>query len=258
MILPSEPRAFLGPDAISFSEAATLARCEQAWVYSYTGTREKSQSSKAMQLGSDTHEMWGRWHMDHEFHSDEPETDIAYWLMDRYSEYYTGDGLVCLGVEWPVVAKLPWFGAPYFFGFADALMMYRREIWLTELKTTATLSNVEYLARTLQMPLYVAALREMGIPVAGAMLDVIRNHKPVRKELPLEESFARRWLRDPELQIPRALAQARRACIVRTDLLPGRHGGDPDQPLRNVGSSCSWCSHQPECFDLCVEVLEES
>lgn len=247
-ILPSEPRAFLGADAISFSEIGTLARCEKAWNYSYNAEREESQPSKAMALGTDTHTLWGAWHTGQDASS---ENETAIWLMRRYAEFYKGDGLRMIDVEVPVAAKLP--GGPYFFGFVDGLAVAQRELWIVELKTTQMLSNIEHLAETLQTKLYVWALRQMGVPVVGAMLDVIRSYKPVRKELTLPESFDRRWLRwsDPEL-VP-AVAEAMSAVAVRRQL-----AGEERVPLRNVGSSCSWCSHQAKCFQLDVEIEPES
>lgn len=245
MILPSEPRAFLGADAISFSEIGTLARCEQAWQYSYVGEREDQGQSKAMALGTELHRLWGDWHMGLPSTSD---NETALWLMNRYASYYASDGIRCLDVEVPVVAKLP--AGPYFFGFVDGLFLYRRELWLGELKTTQTLSNAEYLVQTLQTPLYVWAMRQMGLPVVGAMLDVIRTYKPVRKELDLSESFDRRWHRWTDAELVRPVAEAMSAVQVRRDLADRT-------PLRNVGSSCSWCSHNARCFGLDVTILPE-
>lgn len=253
MILPADikVRSFLGEDAISFSEIGTLARCEQAWVYAYATEREDSQPSAAMVLGTDTHTLWGDWHMHGAL---SPEDTTAAWLMERYARYYKRDGVKCIDVEVPVVAKLPM--GPYFFGFADALISYKRKLWVGELKTTQQLSNVDYLERTLQTPLYVWALRQMGVPVAGAMLDVIRSYKPVRKELPLEDSFARRWLPYTDGELVRSVARAMRAVHVRKEL---RGFGDmPYVPLANVGSACSWCSYAAPCFGLDVQIADES
>lgn len=248
MYLPSEPRAFLGQDAISFSEIGTLARCEKAWTYSYDTEREDTGASKAMQLGTDTHALWGAWHMGE---SSTSENETAIWLMRRYAEQYDGDTLRMLDVEVPVAAKLP--GGQYFFGWADGLAMYKRQLWVVELKTTQTLSNAEYLQQTLQTRLYVWALRQMGTPVVGALLDVIRSYKPVRKDLPLADSFERRWNRysDPEL-VP-AVAEAMSAVLVRRQLKDHER-----VPLRNVGSSCSWCSHCAPCYGLDVTILPEA
>jgi hypothetical protein len=249
LILPADlkVRSFLGADAVSFSEIGTLARCESAWQYGYTGEREETGASKAMALGTEVHRLWGQYQMDAPYADTEDAT--AAWLMNRYAEYYDCR-LNTIDVEVPVVAKLP--GGPYFFGFADALFAYKRELWVGELKTTATLTNVDYLEQTLQTPLYVWALRQMGVPVVGAMLDVIRSYKPVRKELPLADSFDRRWHRWSDAELVPKVAEAMSANLVRQDLESGRR-----IPLRNIGSSCSWCSSQAVCFGLDVELADE-
>src|ERR1044072_6942197 len=145
LLLPTEPRAFLGQDAISFSEMGTLARCEKAWSYSYNTEREDSGATKAMQLGTDTHALYAAFHMGQDATS---ENETSLWLMRRYAEFYKGDGARMVDVELPVVANLP--AGPYFFGFVDGLAVYNRELWAVELKTTQTLSNVDYLSQTLQ------------------------------------------------------------------------------------------------------------
>jgi hypothetical protein len=245
LILPADlkVRSFLGEDAISFSELGTLARCEKAWQYSYTGEREDSTASKAMQLGTDTHARWGTWLMDGTTGPDDDST--AAWLIQRYALMYPAhrNPIKCIDVEVPVAAKLP--GGPYFFGFADALLSYKRKLWVGELKTTQTLSNAEYLAQQAQTKLYVWAFRQMGVPVAGAMLDVIRSFKPVKKELPLSESFERRWLPYTDAELVPAVAEAMSAVLIRKQLVTRT-------PLRNVGSSCSWCFHNAACFNLDV------
>lgn len=258
MILPADlkPRSFLGEDAISFSEIGTLARCEKAWQYSYTGEREESSPSKAMALGTDTHARWGDYHMYGTVPlPSEGETETSAWLMQRYAEHYgaSDKGLKCIDVEVPVVAQLP--GGSNFFGFADALFSYKRKLWVGELKTTQSLSNAEFLSRQLQTRLYVWAFRQMGVPVAGAMLDVIRSFRPVRKELPLADSFDRRWLPYTDAELVPAVAEAMSAVMVRKQLQG--MGDMPRVPLKNIGSSCSWCYHCAACFDLDVgEVIE--
>lgn len=248
MLLPAdiEPRSILGDDAISFSEIGTLARCEQAWTYSYTGEREKSQPSKAMALGTEIHALVQAWNMGQDASS---ENETAMWLARRYAEHYKDDGVRCVDTEVPVLAKLP--TGPYFFGFADMLLVYKRELWLGEIKSTQTLSNADYLERTLQTRLYVWALRQMGVPVVGAMLDVIRSYKPVRKELLLSESFDRRWNRYTDPQLMPAVAEAMAAVQVRRQLKDHERAA-----LKNLGSACGWCSSQAVCWGLDVEIAD--
>lgn len=241
-MLPADikPRSFLGEDAISFSEIGTLARCERAWSYSYATEREETAPSKAMALGTEIHALVQGWRMGQAVVS---ENETASWLLERYAEQYAKDGVKCVDTEVPVVAKLP--AGPYFFGWADMLVAHSRKLWVGEIKSTQTLSNAEYLAQQLQTKLYTWAFRQMGVPVAGAMLDVIRSFRPVRKELPLADSFDRRWLPYTDAELIPAVLEAMSAVQIRKDL-SGR------APLRNVGSSCSWCSHCAPCFGLDV------
>lgn len=252
MLLPADLRArsFLGADAISFSELSTLARCEAAWVFGYTGERESGSPSKAMALGTELHARWGAWWTGGDWHAGEDEK--AQWLLDRYAERYVPESIdiTMLYNELPVAARLPW--GPWFHGFVDGLVVDGNgEMWVAELKSTDSLSKVTHLLRSLQMPLYVWATRSMGYPVVGAMLDVIRTFKPVRKELPLEESFDRRWIRTSDEDIAGALAQAMRATKARRELLAG------EAPLKNVGPACSWCFANAVCYGLDVELEDE-
>jgi len=259
VLLPSdlEPRAFLGEDAISFSELSTLARCEAAWKFGYGNTeREKSNPSAAMKLGSEVHRLWGAWWTGGDFSTADGDRDTgdekAQWLMERYRDRYfeeTLDRLTMLEVEKPLVAK----HVSWFFGFADGLLVDENgEMWIAELKTTDSLSKVTSLLQSAQMPLYVWAARQMGYPVVGSMLDVIRTFKPVRKELPLEESFDRRWIRTSDEDIDGALAQLTRAWWTRRDIRNG------EAPLRNVGPACSWCFACAPCFQLDVALEEDT
>lgn len=290
MMLPAgiEIRSVLGADAISFSELGTLARCEQAWVYGYTGVRERSQPSKAQALGTEIHRLWGAFWRDGVLL--DSENEVAARVMDRYARHYGQDGtLTCIGIEVPAAARLPW--GPYFFGFIDGLFDVEGldvpdGLYVGEAKSADKLASATHLVQSPQTPLYVWTLRQMGLPVVGAFIDILRTSNAAPKvetkaqaykrlrsagvsvaeatersaterlelgEAPLEESFDRRWLLGPELlDIPRAIAQARRASGVRRQLLDG------EPPLRAVGPSCSWCFAQATCFGLEVELADEA
>ena len=59
MLLPSDlsPRAFLGADSLSYSEAATLAGCEMKHWYSYQNEREEQTKSVALVRGTEVHRL---------------------------------------------------------------------------------------------------------------------------------------------------------------------------------------------------------
>jgi hypothetical protein len=289
-----EPRSFLGADAMSNSELGTLARCEQAWKLGYTGEREKSSPSKAMERGTEVHRLWGHWWMNGGpvLESEDPTAAL---LMDRYDRFnrehrYFGR-IKFLGNEVPVAARFSW--GTWFFGFADGLAEVTGYpgvpdgLYVAECKTADKLSAVTYLVQSTQTPLYVWSLRQMGIPVRGSFIDVLRTsgnepkietkadsykrHRAaghsvaVAKELqetdrltladpPLAESFDRRFLLEGDggLDIAGAIGQARRASGVRRSLLDG------DPALKNIGPSCGWCFCNAVCFGLDVSVEDES
>lgn len=260
MILPAdiEPRAVLGADAISYSELSTLAACEKKWAFSYGGSeRVESQPSAAMRLGSEVHEMWGEWWMGGQPSSDD---ETAQWLIDRYASYYEADMfhglLTARAIEQPLVARLP--RGPYFFGFADGLFDVAGMspgpdgLWIAELKTARDFSSIRHLTQSPQGPLYVWAARRMGLPVNGVLLDVVRTFRPTKKELPLADSFQRRWLTWTNDEIKQVVDEARRAIKIRRDLTVGK-----GTPLRNIGPACGWCPHLAPCFGLELEILEE-
>lgn len=252
MLLPADidPRSFLGADAISYSELSTLARCEMAWKLGYTGEREKSAPSGAMKLGTEIHRLWGAWWTGGNWQTTADEK--AAWLMERYAERYVPESMFMEmeAIELPLVARFSW--GPYFFGFADGLLKDGNgNLWIAELKSTDSLSKVTSLVESLQTKLYIWAARQMGYPVVGAMLDVVRTFKPVRKPLALEESFDRRWLQPSPEQLQEALGQAMRATKARRELIAG------ETPLRNVGPACSWCFAMAPCYGLEVDIVPE-
>src|SRR5882672_354163 len=112
----SNPRVFLGQNAISYSEMSTLAACEWKWKALYDGPKKEGDSSPAMELGSEMHRLLGLWwgHSALEWRGN-TENPTADWLMDRYDEHYMqqSDPLIMEQVEIPFAVKLPW--GPYLF-----------------------------------------------------------------------------------------------------------------------------------------------
>jgi hypothetical protein len=295
-----EPRSFLGADAMSNSELGTLARCEQAWKLGYTGDREKSSPSAAMARGSEVHRLWGHWWMNGGpvLESEDPTAAL---LMDRYVRHYgadrTGGTILFLVNEMPVSARFSW--GSWFFGFADGLTYVKGiegvpdGLYVAECKTADKLSAVTYLVQSTQTPLYVWSLRQMGYPVLGSFIDVLRTsgnepkietkadcYSRLRKELaaaglketkaetearieesrltlgepPLAESFDRRWL----LEADGTLDIAGAIGQARRANGVRRILLDGDPPLKNIGPSCGWCFAQAACYGLDVTVEDEA
>lgn len=280
MLLPAdlEPRAVLGPNSVSYSELSSLADCENKWTLQYTGDRERFAPTKNMALGTEIHRLWGLWWDGGNWENTEDQT--ALWVMRRYAQHYATS---TMHLEMRQIEPLIWFQMPdgtWFFGYADGLVYDTStgEYWNAEAKSAAQLTASVYLEQQLQQKLYVLAWRSRGVPVVGSMLDVLcttgadqvetqadayKRHRAAGKstleaaqlkktdrlkvELPLAESFDRRWLRYSDGDLLRALGEAHSAVSRRGDLRSGHL-----LPMRSVGWSCDRCFVQPQCFNLDV------
>lgn len=280
MTLPADldPRAVLGPDSFSYSELSSLAECENKWALQYTGDRERFPATPSMARGTDIHKQWGAWWTGGNWEDTDDPTVL--WLMRRYAQHYATS---TLHLEMRQVEPLIWFQHPdgsWFFGYADGLVYDSStgEYWNAECKSASQLSAAVWLEQQIQQKLYVLAWRSMGVPVVGSMLDVLcttgadqiepqadayKRHRAAGKstaeanelkrtdrlkvELPLTESFDRRWLRYSDEELNGSLAEAHSAMSRRKDLRSGYL-----TPMRSVGWSCDRCFVQPQCFNLDV------
>lgn len=264
MILPGplEPRAFLGADSLSYSEAATLAGCEAKWNFSYVGERPESAKSAAMARGTEMHNLVQHWWPTGEILPTEDET--AAWLMERYARHYAADQqyqmVELLEVERPFAVPLgePWDG--HLFGFFDGSarvqgIVPHEGLWLYEIKTMGQWERLKQLPVDLQVSLYIYAARASGLPVRGVLFDAIRTQRWSRgPERPTSESFERVWIERTQEELDAAVEQMYSALALR-DGLTGRR---PRTPLKNVGQGCSWCQHRSACFGQEVTLVDES
>jgi hypothetical protein len=257
------PRSFLGNDSISYSEAATLAGCEQKWAFSYVGEREESSKSAAMALGTEMHGAIQSWWPTGEY---VVESEKAAWLMARYVEHYSADQMYgmteLLEAEKPFAVPLGEPFAGHLFGFFDGLIQVQgivphEGLWLHEIKTMAQWTRLKQLPVDLQVSLYIWAARQSGFPVRGVMFDAIRTQQWVRgPERPTTESFERVWVQRTDDELDAAVSQMYSALALRDQLR-----GDDDgarAPLKNIGQNCDWCFHVSKCFGLEVTLLDES
>lgn len=254
MILPAdlEPRAFLGKDSLSYSEAATLMACEQKHFYSYQMEREEQTKSAALARGTETHRV-----LQHLWRTGEilpTEDETVAWLLDRYVQHYDGGRLDVVAIEQPFAVSLgePWDG--HLFGFVDGLVRVDGELWAMELKTMKDWQRLEQLPVDLQVSLYVWSLRQSGIPVRGVLFDAVRTQRWKRgTERPTAESFERIRIERTAEELDAAVEQLYSALALR-DGLTGRR---PRVPLKNIGSHCSWCFHRAVCFNQTVNILDD-
>lgn len=258
MILPAglEPRAFLGADSISYSELGSLARCEWAWNASYVGERPEQSQSAAMARGTELHRLVQHWGRTGEVLPSEDDT--AAWLIGRYADHYAADFLhVDVGaVEQPFAVRLPgWDG--HLFGFMDGIVMVsglvpKEGLWIWEVKSMKDWSRLSQLPIDRQVSLYIWAARQSGLPVRGVMYDAIRTQRWVRgPERPTAESFERIWIERTDEQLADAVSELRSALTLRAGLTER-------QPVRNIGTNCSWCFHLSSCYGQTFEFLEDA
>lgn len=254
VLLPSNARAFLGQDAISFSELSSLSVCEKMWNLQYgTEKQPKDRGTGGMWLGTEFHRLYEHWwHTGEILPSEMPKAD---WLIDRYSRYYAGDrkNVRLLGTEIPFAVQLDW--GPYLFGYLDSIFEVKRGehrgLWVGECKTMDKWDRLKQLPVDMQVTLYGIAARMSGVPVRGVMFDAVRSFQ-WKVEHPLAESFERLWITRTEKQQDEAMAELRSATTVRQQLTAGER-----TPLRAIGAGCTRCRVKVACYDLAVEIISE-
>lgn len=288
MILPADIdiRSAIGPRALSYSEANTLAKCEMLHELTYgRPERERSAPSWRMELGTEIHAMWGAFWLTGVVPPTENET--AAWVMARYAKVYGAQrnhGLIRM-----LSNELP-FSSPLAFGFIDGLLEVtglgpeKEGLWGAELKSTGSIDDILHLEHSLQLPTYHLALLDAGYDVRGVLLDVVetdgkdalesqdsayKRHRAAGKsvaeakelkktdrlsvELPLDESFTRTWVTFTDEQLAEAKASLEAVDDVRSQLRNGR------QPLRAINPmNCRGCSVIAECYGIQVSILDES
>ncbi len=259
LYLPTDARAFLGQDAISYSEMSTLSQCEKKWKLTYDNEeKQEKRPTPAMELGSEMHRLLGIW-WGHgaPLGWDKTENDTAEWLMDRYNEHYMAQAapLAMLQVEVPFAVKLPW--GSYLFGYFDGIVYdhEKDEFWIAEFKTMGNWSKLEQLQVDKQVTMYIWAANQLGMNVKGVMYDAIRTYKWTGKNAADHapaESFERLFVERTEEQIQECLDELESAASVRVDLRYNLR-----VPIRNVGQGCSWCSCMPECYGIELDILPE-
>lgn len=254
MMLPAaiEPRAFLGPNALSYSELSTLAHCEKKWDLTYGATeRENYEPSDAMKLGTEMHRLLGEWWITPKDGVSFTEYDTAGYLIQRYDEHYGPDrgDYTMIATEIPFAVR--WRGS-WLFGFFDGLLrdVTTGEYWLVEFKTMSDWSRLNQLPQDKQISFYLLAASLMGLNVQGVMFDAIKTYKWV-KDRPAAESFERHWVRRTPEQLQEFQAELYSSVGRRDEL-----SLNLEYPIRNVGKACDWCSVMPECYGIQIDLLD--
>lgn len=244
MMLPTDldMRAVLGPEAISYSELSTLAQCEEKWRRSYTGTREQSQPSAAMRLGSEIHRLVQAWWQTGEVLDSDDET--AARLIDRYSKHYADnrDRAELISIEQPFCVPLPWDG--WLFGYWDMMLRIDGALWIGEIKSMGQ-NNMLWLSKSRQLTLYHWAAQQSGLDPAGVLLDGIVTTKVPK--------LLREWITPEEDTLDEAIRELYSASLVRRHLRSSVR-----VPIKSISTmTCRGCFHATDCHGLGVELLAE-
>lgn len=215
---------------------------------------------------------------------DQETVDDALWLLKRYEEHY-GSGLPS---DWKLLSAEEWLTRRFGTGRSQWLLVGRSdgaveidgEVWLLERKSYKSKGRLDYVGVDPQLGCYSLLFEaKYGKRPVGIIYDGIYTYrwtpkKPTQQELidasdltfgtkkaaqdwarvqvanhpgfdrPAYESFERREIElgdahlDAAKEYLAAAVRRRRALIKR-----------PSDALPNVGSHCSWCPVQEECWD---------
>lgn len=247
---------------IDFSSLQNLAGCQWRWYQRYVlggPDRPGTAAQLGTYMGELTGMFWegGDWRAYHAAAADQfrvvgeegteafhPEWVYkAYWLMERYEEYYgeERDSVKVLGTEVFFKLRLPGrYG--YLCGAIDQLWEIDGRVWIRECKTMADWSKMDQHERSHQTTFYLWAGQQLGYEPWGILLDGIRTYRWKRDAHPAADSFERRWLDRGPVHIENAIKEAGKGLSLARELISGRL-----LPLRNIADQCSWCPVRNEC-----------
>lgn len=244
-------RTILGPDAMSYSEMASLSNCEQKWAYSYQhNVPRPRETSVAMQRGTDIHTLIQHyWKTGEVIYCGE---DTADWLIERYAKQYPVQMSGTINVEQPFAVQIP--QGPLMFGYMDGVQELPSGSQVWEIKSTGAIEDVLYLERSPQMALYYLAAQSMYNGVKGVTLDLVRTYKPKRNPdaLPIEDSFRRIELTFTDTEIEELLAQLDSAYSIKRDLRVYRR-----TPMKHISRGCGYCSFIGPCSGRTVTLKQQ-
>jgi hypothetical protein len=259
-----------GPLLLSVSGLGRLTACEEKFLRTLDAG-DDGQKSDALKLGTLMHEliqedMLGRpWYAEWSRQLAEVMTDFdgigfeleppkifltAEWLMRRYEEIYGGEDLTTITVEVPFDLPLPGTdGAVRVRGYIDGLALSPRGLVLVELKTMGKWGKADRAKWESQVPTYLWAARQLGLPVVGCIFRAVYTYRWAAKdeshERPPADSFKDVWVPWSQEQETKVLRDFRNA---------GRRGlhliENPDEALRTVGEACGWCPWKRDCLGL--------
>jgi hypothetical protein len=187
---------------------------------------------------------------------EEPEHFLhAQWLMGRWDEVHGDDDLMAITAELYFDLPLPDFEPEVrIIGYIDGLdkapdrdpdLGRPHGLILDEIKSMGRWGKATRAAWEPQLPTYLWAARELGLPVTGALFRAIgtAHKRDAKKPAPARDSFRDIWVPYDQVQVDKVLDDYRRSAARALELIE-----HPDRAIRNPGESCTWCPFKKDCL----------
>lgn len=126
-------------------------------------------------------------------------------------------------------------------GRIDLLVEINGHLWVVDHKSGKALPHNKDLDFDDQTPTYVKGLREMGIPVRGAIFNNARTER-LKRAMTLEERFDRVWSYRPDYELDYAMIEAAQD-------LTNAYNDDVFAPRHPDTQNCKWrCPYKEACL----------
>lgn len=243
--------------AISYSQAGSIARCEDQWFRRYELGDER-EPSDAMRFGTLWHELMHEWWggTGNDLGAvpalyDPLHGDKLNWLLARYIDVY---GIAPTDVT--VVASELEFYAPWdgliVHGFIDRVVDIGGQLWIVEDKTYSKRSRIDMLGVDPQIPTYVVGAEFLlEREITGVIWNGAYTYQ-WKKDRDAEESFDRLYLDVSEADRDRAHSWYAAAVHLRRQLRDSLEA--PLQALNPM--SCMGCEYRAACWHVDTDDIE--
>lgn len=237
---------------VSFTQLGMLLRCKWKWGVKYRLGLTAREVSVPMALGGLLHDALAYWYSTHTLdwqavrgmarNEIEPEVELeAQRIMEAYVAHYGDEADVeTLAVEWPftVPVRTPGgYPANYrLIGWVDRITRDHQGIWLWDHKSGKSFVEVPVVTLDYQLTTYAWALRQMGAPVVGVVLNLVATTK--------EPKFRR----DRILKLPRELDNWGRVLYSTCRDIPPPRLPWSDLPRSPMPRNCGW---DCDFYELC-------
>lgn len=246
---------------ISYGQAGTWARCPYKWSLSYVDKWTPKTLSPGLSMGGMIDELLNLLYSGKSYDeimlaarefTTRPKADInlisrVLKIIDRYIK----DWHPIKDANWKVIEVQKYLevgftspaGRPFTLeGYIDLLVWIESKIWLVETKSYGGSQwawNETQLQMEPQTPIYIAACRELGIPVYGVISNQINTYD-YKNPPETEKLFQRSKIHKTPAELDNVILQL--GLVV--DEIASHQG-----PYRkNLNRDCSWCAFQEPCL----------